>query len=147
MYGEGSVKSSDVGLLTPLTFMNLSGQSVKPALKAAGLDAKKIIVVHDEIDLDFGRLQLREGGGLAGHNGLRSIADSLGTRDFNRIRVGVGRPDPGDRRPISDWILKPMPADRDGDGLARDAADAVETIVDLGMRTAMNRINTQGAGR
>jgi PTH1 family peptidyl-tRNA hydrolase len=145
MYGEGSIGDVDVALLTPLTFMNLSGQSIKPALRQLGLEPEQLLVVHDEIDLDFARLQVRLGGGLAGHNGLKSINESLGTREFARVRVGVGRPDPDDHRPIADWILKPMPADRDRIGLAAAAADAVEVVVEHSIRTAANRLKKAAA--
>lgn len=133
----------DTALLEPLTYMNLSGRSVKPALKTLGLDPAQLLVVHDEIDLEFGRLQLKFGGGLAGHNGLKSIAELLGTRDFARLRVGVGRPEPGDRRPIRDWILSSWQHPTSVvDDLVDEAARVVEDVVTTSLRGAMKRSNT-----
>jgi len=145
MYGTGVMGDVEVAVLMPLTYMNLSGRSVRPALKALGLGPDQLLVMHDEIDLDFGVVQLKLGGGLAGHNGLRSIAELLGTRDFVRVRMGVGRPDAGDRRPIADWILKPFAPDRDVEGLVAAASAAVETVVERGVRGAMDRVNGAAA--
>lgn len=144
LFGVGSIGGIDVALLQPLTFMNLSGRSVKPALRSLGLAIDQLLVVHDEIDLDYGRVQLKMGGGLAGHNGLRSIADSCGSRDFARLRVGVGRPEPGDRRPISDWILRPFQPPRSTEELSVDASAAVELVIESGLRAAMNHVNVAG---
>jgi PTH1 family peptidyl-tRNA hydrolase len=101
-------------------------------------------VVHDEIDLPFGQVQLKIGGGLAGHNGLKSITDSLSTKEFVRLRVGVGRPGEGDRRPIRDWILSSWDqGPEDVRMLVDSAAAAVELIVRTGVRSAMNTVNTR----
>src|SRR5213083_750377 len=94
-----------VALLKPETYMNESGRAVAAAARFFKVDPDAILVVHDEGDFDLGRLQARTGGGLAGHNGLRSIAQSLGTPEFLRLRVGVGRPERGDPRPLADWVL------------------------------------------
>src|SRR5205823_2785695 len=94
-----------VALLKPETYMNESGRSVKAAVTFYKLEPDAILVVHDESDLEPGRLQVRLGGGLAGHNGLRSITQHLGTPDFMRLRVGVGRPGRGDPRPLADYVL------------------------------------------
>lgn len=139
LFGVGALAETDVALLMPLTFMNLSGRSVKPALKTLGLTPAQLIVVHDEIDLDLGRIQVKVGGGLAGHNGLKSISESLGTRDFVRVRIGVGRPEPGDRRPIADWILSPFAPYVDTVDLRDRGLEAVSTIVDSGVRAAIKR--------
>jgi PTH1 family peptidyl-tRNA hydrolase len=141
MYGVARIGEVDVALLMPLTYMNLSGRSVRPAMKALGLGVDRLLVVHDEIDLDFERLQLKVGGGLAGHNGLRSIADTVASREFVRLRMGVGRPAAGDRRPIRDWILQPFDPDRDPTTMYAHAADAVELLAGSGLRTATNRVN------
>ena len=85
--------------------MNDSGRSVGPAAAFFKLEPSEVLVVHDEGDFDLGRLELKVGGGLAGHNGLRSIAQQLGTPDFLRLRIGVGRPERGDPRPLADWVL------------------------------------------
>ena len=145
LYAVGAVDRADgdVALLKPLTYMNLSGRSVKPAMKQLQLLAGRVLVVHDEIDLPFGTLQLKVGGGLAGHNGLKSITESLSTKEFVRLRVGVGRPGPGDRRPIKDWILSSWDQSPDEvQQLTFDAAGAVETVVRSGVRAAMNVVNT-----
>ena len=92
--------------------MNDSGRAVKAAMQFFKLEPDTVLVVHDESDLDRGRLQARLGGGLAGHNGLRSVAQQLGTPDFLRLRVGVGRPGRGDPRPLADWVLSDFAAAR-----------------------------------
>ena len=94
-----------VALLEPQTFMNDSGESVGPARGALQLELDHVIVVHDEIDLPFGRIESRVGGGLAGHNGLKSLKRGLGSADFRRIRVGVGRPDTTDPEIVSAHVL------------------------------------------
>ena len=97
-----------VALLKPQTFMNDSGRSVAPAVRFFKVDPADLLVVHDEVDLELGRLQVRLGGGLAGHNGLRSVAAQIGTPEFARLRIGVGRPERGDRRPVADYVLSPF---------------------------------------
>jgi peptidyl-tRNA hydrolase, PTH1 family len=117
-----------VALLKPETFMNDSGRSVGAAARFFKLEPDAILVVHDEIDLERGRLQARLGGGLAGHNGLRSVAAHLKTPDFLRLRVGVGRPGRGDPRKPADYVLSNFDAEDDREGLVARAADAVETL-------------------
>jgi peptidyl-tRNA hydrolase, PTH1 family len=117
-----------VALLKPETFMNESGRSVGAAARFYKLDPQAVLVVHDEIDLDSGRLQARKGGGLAGHNGLRSVAAHLRTPEFLRLRVGVGRPGRGDPRRPADYVLANFEPDDDREGIVARAADAVETL-------------------
>jgi PTH1 family peptidyl-tRNA hydrolase len=105
------------------------------------LPPERLLVVHDEVDLDLGRLQARQGGGLAGHNGLRSVAQHLGTPEFMRLRIGVGRPERGDPRPVADWVLTPFPPEVDVDALVARAADAVETVAAEGLDEAQQRFN------
>ncbi len=143
LYGTCTVGGEDVALIKPLTFMNLSGRSVRPAQKALDLPIERVIVAHDEIDLEFGRIQIKQGGGLAGHNGLRSIREVCSSPEFVRVRIGVGRPDEGDRRPIRDWILQPFDATRVVEPVYDAAADAIEAIVRDGVRSAMNAINVR----
>ena len=100
-----------------------------------------MLVVHDDVDLEEGRLQARLGGGLAGHNGLRSIASALGSQDFLRLRVGVGRPGRGDRRSVADFVLAPFAPETDVDALIARAADAVESIVRDGLDATQQRYN------
>jgi peptidyl-tRNA hydrolase, PTH1 family len=130
-----------VALLKPQTYMNDSGRSVGPAARFFKVDPRDLLVVHDEVDLEPGRLQARRDGGLAGHNGLRSIAQELGTRDFLRLRVGVGRPERGDPRPVADFVLSRFSAEVDVDGLVERAADAVATLVHEGVEETQQRFN------
>jgi len=130
-----------VGLLKPETFMNESGRSVKAAAQFYKLEPDAILVVHDESDLDLGRLQARRGGGLAGHNGLRSVAHHLGTPDFLRLRVGVGRPGRGDRRDLADYVLADFEPHEDAEALVSRAAEAVETLDAEGLEVTQRRFN------
>jgi PTH1 family peptidyl-tRNA hydrolase len=128
-------------LLVPETFMNESGRSVSPALRFAKLPPEQLVVVHDELDLPLGDVRAKRGGGLAGHNGLRSVADALGTQDFLRVRIGIGRPERGDPRPVADFVLSPFAPDVDVDTLVGRAADAVETLARDGLEEAQQRFN------
>lgn len=143
LYGTGVVNGTSVALLQPLTFMNLSGESVRPAQKSLRLEPARVLIVHDEIDLTFSTVRVKQGGGSAGHNGLKSIHQYLKTQDFPRVRMGVGRPDEGDRRPIRDWILRPMAAEVDYEGLAELGANVVERVLADGVVTAMNVVNSE----
>ncbi len=138
---EVRVDGARVALLKPQTYMNLSGRSVQPAARFFKVEPDALLVVHDEVDLEPGRLQLRAGGGLAGHNGLRSVAQALGSQEFLRLRVGVGRPQRGDPRPVSDFVLDPFDAHEDVDGLVARAADAVEALLAEGLEDAQQRFN------
>ncbi len=138
---EVRVDGARVALLKPQTYMNLSGRSVQPAARFFKVEPDALLVVHDEVDLEPGRLQLRAGGGLAGHNGLRSVAQALGSQEFLRLRVGVGRPQRGDPRPVSDFVLDPFDAHEDVDGLVARAADAVEALLGEGLEDAQQRFN------
>ena len=130
-----------LALVKPLTYMNDSGRSVGAAVRFFKLPPERLLVVHDEVDLDLGRLQARMGGGLAGHNGLRSVAQHLGTSEFMRLRIGIGRPERGDPRPVADWVLSPFPGDVDVDELVARAADAVEVVAREGLEQAQQRFN------
>ena len=130
-----------LALLKPETYMNLSGQSLSAAARFFKVAPEAIAVVHDEVDLELGRLQVRLGGGLAGHNGLRSVKQALGSADFLRVRVGVGRPGRGDRRPVADYVLSPFAPEDDGEALVSRAADAVETLARDGLDEAQRRFN------
>jgi PTH1 family peptidyl-tRNA hydrolase len=121
--------------------MNDSGRSIKAAMQFFKLEPDTVLVVHDEGDFDLGRLQARLGGGLAGHNGLRSIAQHLGTPDFLRLRVGVGRPERGDNRKLADFVLSDFRPEDDPDALVGRAADAVETLDAEGLEAAQRAIN------
>jgi peptidyl-tRNA hydrolase, PTH1 family len=130
-----------LGLLKPETYMNVSGKSVAAARKFFKVDPDDLLVVHDDVDLEPGRLQARLGGGLAGHNGLRSIAAALGTQDFLRLRIGVGRPERGDPRPVADYVLSEFEPETDVAALVSRAADAVETLARDGLEAAQSRYN------
>jgi len=125
-----------LALLKPETFMNESGRSVVAARAFFKLPVEQILVVHDEVDLETGRLQVRAGGGLAGHNGLRSVARSLGSQEFLRLRVGVGRPQRGDPRPVADYVLSPFGPEDDSGAIVTRAADAVEMLAKDGLERA-----------
>lgn len=138
---EVRIDGHKVALLKPETYMNDSGRSIKAAMQFFKLEPDAVLVVHDEGDFDLGRLQARIGGGLAGHNGLRSIAQHLGTPDFLRLRVGVGRPERGDSRKLADFVLADFRPEDDAEGLVRAAADAVETLDAEGLEAAQREIN------
>ena len=130
-----------VALLKPETFMNESGRAVSAAARFYKLEPDEVLVIHDEGDFDLGRLELKVGGGLGGHNGLRSIAQHLKTQDFLRLRIGVGRPDRGDRRPLADYVLSNFEPHDDADALVARAADAVEQLDANGLERAQAAVN------
>jgi PTH1 family peptidyl-tRNA hydrolase len=130
-----------VALLKPETYMNESGSSIQAAARFYKLPAERVLVVHDEVDFPTGRLQARLGGGLAGHNGLRSIAQRLGSSEFLRLRIGIGRPERGDPRPVADYVLSPFAPEDDRDEIVARASDAVEAIATDGLDEAQRRFN------
>jgi peptidyl-tRNA hydrolase, PTH1 family len=138
---EIRVDGHRVALLKPETYMNESGRSVGAAARFYKVEPDAILVVHDEGDFDLGRLQARKGGGLAGHNGLRSIAQHLKSQDFLRLRVGVGRAERGDPRPLADYVLANFEPHQDADAIVERAADAVETLDAEGLERAQARFN------
>jgi peptidyl-tRNA hydrolase, PTH1 family len=138
---EVRIDGHRVALLKPETYMNDSGRSVRAAAGFFKVEPDAILVVHDESDLDVGRLQVRRGGGLAGHNGLRSVSQSLGTQEFLRLRVGVGRPGRGDRRPLADYVLSDFDPADDPVAIVGRAADAVEALDAAGLEAAQRRFN------
>jgi PTH1 family peptidyl-tRNA hydrolase len=135
------VDGARVALLKPQTYMNESGRSAAAAARFYKVDPHALLAVHDEVDLELGRLQARLGGGLAGHNGLRSLAQQLKTPEFLRLRVGIGRPGRGDPRPVSDWVLSPFDPEVDVGGIVSRAADAVEVLVSDGLEAAQQGFN------
>lgn len=138
-------KRHPVALLEPQTYMNLSGDSVQPAAAFLKVEPKNIIVVHDELDIPWRDVRLKSGGGHAGHNGLRSIIQRLGTPDFVRVRVGVGRPPPGWKGDVADFVLQDFDAMERAelpDVVDRSAA-AIERILADGTAAAMNALNTK----
>ncbi len=105
-FGKGIIQNVDVLIIKPLTFMNLSGAAAKKFFNKYSVELEDLLVVHDDIDLSLGKVKKKTGGGDAGHLGIRSIIQSFGSRDFSRIRVGIGRPE--DNSDISDWVLNPF---------------------------------------
>jgi PTH1 family peptidyl-tRNA hydrolase len=132
-----------VALAFPQTWMNESGQAVAPLCRRHGIeDPHRLVVVHDELDLPVGRIKVKVGGGLAGHNGLKSIKAHLHTDDFVRVRIGVGKP-PGRQAGVDHVLRRPGKAERSElDVVVAEAADAVEAILASGPEATMNRYNT-----
>lgn len=124
--GKGAYHDIDVVLAKPQSYMNTSGGPVKQLMNAYGVSPDRLVVIHDELDIDPGTIRVKFGGGHAGHNGLRSICDKLGTRDWYRVRCGIGRP-PG-RMPVADYVLS-LPK--------KDAADDFAQATDLGCEAAL----------
>jgi PTH1 family peptidyl-tRNA hydrolase len=136
-----------VALLEPQTFMNLSGDSVQPAAAFLKVEPRNVIVVHDELDIPWRDVRLKVGGGHAGHNGLRSIIQRLGTPDFVRVRVGVGRPPPGWKGDVADFVLHDFDAMEKAElpDVVDRAVRAIEKVVADGAAAAMNALNAKGA--
>ena len=134
-----------VALIQPQTFMNLSGDSVQPAAAFLKVDPPQVIVVHDELDLSWQDVRLKVGGGHAGHNGLRSIMQRLGSPEFIRNRVGVGRPPPGVKGDLAHYVLADFDAMERAElpDVVDRAASAIEKIVADGIAPAMNAVNTK----
>lgn len=129
-------------LAQPQTFMNRSGAALRVLVERTGLPPGRVLVIHDDLDLPFGRLRIRVGGGAGGHNGIRSILEELGTGDFVRLKLGIDRPTgKGDG---ADYVLSPFSPDEQAvlDPLLGRAADAVESIIVEGPSRAMNRFHT-----
>lgn len=141
-YSAGEVGGATVGLLAPHTFMNESGRSVAAALRGLGLTESDMLVVHDHIDLPFGRIRVASDGGTGGHNGLRSLRELVG-QDFDRVRVGVDRPPTTDPDIVADYVLSPFaePAEQ-VKRLVEEAADAVEAWLREGCEAAAARFNS-----
>jgi len=132
IYSNGLDK---VYFLKPQTFMNLSGESVQPLMSFYKITIDNILVVHDELDLPFGTIAFKKGGGLAGHNGLKSITEKLGSQEFKRLRIGIGRPIHGD---VSNWVLSGYTGE-DKDFFSqylKAAAKALEEYIKLGFDKA-----------
>lgn len=142
-YGEGRVRGVAAGILEPLTFMNLSGRAVAAAVSELAIEdlAADLLVAYDDLDLPFGRLRIRPGGGAGGHNGLADVQDRLRRSDFPRLRFGIGRPPPGED-PVA-YVLAPFDdAERASlDARLDAAADAAEAVLLEGVARAMNRWN------
>jgi PTH1 family peptidyl-tRNA hydrolase len=137
---KGAVLGADLFIIKPLTFMNLSGRSVVRAMQFFNIEMQNVIVIHDELDLDFGTVRLKQGGGCAGHKGLLSIKQETGREDFIRVRMGIGRPVHG---PGADYVLSAF--SKEECAFLHEAVtkgrDAVEAVVQGGIDKAMNAVN------
>ena len=140
--GRAAPGSARLVLAKPNTFMNVSGGPVAALLRFYKIDPSRLIVLHDELDIPFDAVRLKQGGGHGGHNGLRDILAAIGTPDFVRVRIGVGRP-PG-RQPAADFVLKDFTATERAalPNLLADAADAVELVVSDGLTAAQLKFHT-----
>jgi len=137
----GRLGGRSVVLAKPRTFMNESGRQVGPLAKFYSVAPVDVIVINDELDIDFGRLRLKLGGGEGGHNGLRSVANALGTKDFQRVRIGIGRP-PGRKDPAAFVLENFTAAERtEVPTICEQAADATELLIDVGLETAQNQVH------
>jgi PTH1 family peptidyl-tRNA hydrolase len=142
-YADASLGGKPAMLLKPLTYMNNSGRSVQAALAFFKAPPDELLVVHDELDLPFGDVRLKQGGGDAGHRGLKSITELLGSSEYPRLRLGIGKPPPGFRGGGADFVLEGFrPAEKAELGpLVERAADAVELVAKVGLAAAMNTTN------
>lgn len=140
----GRLGGRPVILAKPRVYMNESGRQVGPLAKFYSVDPADLVVLHDELDIDFGRIRLKLGGGEGGHNGLRSVAAALGTKDFQRVRIGIGRP-PGRQDPAA-FVLQPFNARERAElpTICEQAADATELLVELGLEPAQNTVHAWG---
>ncbi len=140
-YGRGAIKDQTVMLAKPIAFMNRSGWPVQKLAAYYKIDSKDLVVIHDDIDLAFGRLKIKEKGGHGGHKGLKSIIQAIGEDAFVRLRIGVGRSETSSN--VSDHVLGPFFDDESKllDGILNRARDAVVTVLTEGPKAAMNRFN------
>jgi peptidyl-tRNA hydrolase, PTH1 family len=145
LFARGEIAGQPVALLEPQTYMNLSGDSVQPAAAFLKVEPADIVVVHDELDLPWGEVRVKVGGGHAGHNGLRSLLQRLGSPDFVRVRVGIGKPPATFLGPMADWVLSRFdPVERaELPGVLDRAVDAVRLVVKEGPQAAMNIVNVR----
>ena len=144
---RGSLHGVRVLFVKPLTFMNDSGTTVLAWQQAVGIDPARIIVIHDDLDLQTSRLRIKSGGGHGGHKGVRSVMEALGTGAFLRVKVGIGRPRPG-HDPVEHVLgLFEKPEREEIDQAVGQAADAVEALMREGPEAAMNRYNVRGTAR
>lgn len=127
----------EVAYARSTTYMNTSGEAVGPLAARLGVPPERVIVIHDELDLPAGKVRVKLGGDENGHNGLKSITEALGTRDYHRVRVGIGRPPQG--TPVPEWVLSPV----EGEVPVATAAEAVHLLIDGGLATAQNTIHAR----
>lgn len=148
-YGRGRIEDVGVILAKPMAYMNLSGPPVYSLAEFFRISLQAVVIVHDDIDLDYGRLRIKEKGGHGGHNGIRSIMEAFGGGDFARLRIGIGRSADTDRASVSNYVLdsfQPEEAERLPEIIDR-ARDAAVTILCRGLKTGMNRFNVRDSLR
>lgn len=137
----GRLGGRAVVLAKPRVYMNESGRQVGPLANFYSIDAADVVAIHDELDIEFGRIRLKLGGGEGGHNGVRSVASALGTKDFQRVRIGIGRP-PGRKDPAAYVLENFNAAERPEVGtICEQAADATELLIQLGVEAAQNTVH------
>jgi PTH1 family peptidyl-tRNA hydrolase len=148
-FTRGEALGAPLALLKPMTFMNLSGQSVQPAMAFLKIEPTQVLILHDELDLPFADVRIKAGGGHAGHNGLRSLVDQVGSPDFVRVRIGIGRPPPDFRGEVADYVLSSFdPSERaELDEVVARAVDAARKVLTLGTQAAMNLVNAKAPPR
>lgn len=141
LFGKGHIFGRQIMLLKPSTFMNRSGNSVSRVLDYFNVDSAEMVVIYDDLDLEFGKIRIREKGGHGGHNGLRSIISSVGGPEFPRIRVGIGRP--VGEKDVTAHVLGGFSKEekKDLENLISLSKDAVLSVLDEGLNYAMNRYN------
>jgi PTH1 family peptidyl-tRNA hydrolase len=149
VFGRGELCGQSRVLLKPMTFMNLSGDSVQPAMAFCKVAVGEVVVIHDELDVPFGEVRLKVGGGHAGHNGLRSIIERAGSPDFVRVRVGIGRPPAEFRGEVADYVLHDFDASERAElpDLLAKAILATKQVLTLGLAAAMNVVNAKAPPR
>jgi PTH1 family peptidyl-tRNA hydrolase len=142
---RGEALGHTVVLLEPMTFMNLSGSSVQPAMAFLKVPIEDVVVLHDELDLPFGDVRVKVGGGHAGHNGLRSIIERTSSPDFVRVRIGIGRPPPGFQGAVADYVLSGFdPAEKaELPDIVSRAVSAAKEVLSSGAQAAMNQVNAR----
>jgi len=147
-FGRGRIEGLDVVLSQPLSFMNRSGPPVRSLADFFRISSRDVVVVHDDIDLAYGRLKIKEKGGHGGHNGVRSLIDAFGGGDFTRLRVGIGRSETV-QQPVADYVLDQFTANEAATlpGIIERARDAVVTILCKGTKIGMNQFNTKPVTR
>lgn len=141
LYGSGHVRGEKVVLLKPLTYMNLSGESIRQVVDYFDVDTEDIIVIYDDLDLPVGKIRLRQKGSAGGHNGIRSTIQHLGTQEFNRIRVGINRPQNG--QSVSDYVLSNFSKEEQEmiTEVANKCAEACEAALERPFLQVMNEFN------
>ena len=137
----GRLAHRPVVLAKPRTYMNESGRQVGPLAKFYSVAPADVIVIHDELDIEFGQIRLKQGGGEGGHNGLRSLVNALGTKDFHRVRIGIGRP-PGRKDPAA-FVLENFSSTERAQvpTICEMAADATELLIEVGLEPAQNQVH------